>query len=94
VPEAVASGFGIETVPIRLPKREGAARVLDRLLLKILGKTADFFEAVRVIRKAGVMVVPGTGILDDFGEKPTGMPFDIFKWCLAARLTATVSADG
>jgi polysaccharide pyruvyl transferase WcaK-like protein len=88
-PETVAGDFGIATVPLRLPKREGLSRILDRLLLRIPGKAADFFEAARVIRKAGVMVVPGTGILDDFGEKPTGMPFDIFKWCLAARLTGT-----
>ncbi len=35
------------------------------------------------------MIVPGTGILDDFGERPWGMPFNIFRWCLAARIVGT-----
>lgn len=35
------------------------------------------------------MIFPGTGILDDFGERPAGMPYDILKWCLAARLAGT-----
>jgi polysaccharide pyruvyl transferase WcaK-like protein len=35
------------------------------------------------------MILPGTGILDDFGERPAGMPYDILKWCLAARLAGT-----
>ncbi|MER9676895.1 polysaccharide pyruvyl transferase family protein [Mesorhizobium sp. M0208] len=49
----------------------------------------DFLRAVRHIRKAKVIVVPGTGILDYFGDRPLGMPFDVFKWCLAAHLAGT-----
>ncbi|NGO52934.1 polysaccharide pyruvyl transferase family protein [Allomesorhizobium camelthorni] len=89
VPEVVREDFGIDTVPIRLPKREGIARLLDRVFLKVPGMAVNFIYALRHIRKAGVMVVPGTGILDDFGDRPTGLPFDVFKWCLAARLMGT-----
>lgn len=88
-PEVVAETFGVETVPIRRRKGEGIGRILDRIFFRIPGKAMDFLHALRHIRKAGVMVVPGTGILDDFGDRPQGMPFDIFKWCLAARLTGT-----
>ncbi|MER9016512.1 hypothetical protein [Mesorhizobium sp. M0768] len=35
------------------------------------------------------MVVPATGMLDDFGDRPMGMPFDVFSWCLAACLVGT-----
>ena len=34
------------------------------------------------------MIEPGTGILDDFGEGPYGMPFDLFGWCLVAGSAA------
>lgn len=89
-PDAVKQTFAIETSPIR---RNGPATGLsgsiNRLLLKIPGKLADFAQTVRRIRKSDVMIFPGTGILDDFGERPAGMPYDIFKWCLAARLVGT-----
>ncbi|MFD1981395.1 polysaccharide pyruvyl transferase family protein [Mesorhizobium newzealandense] len=89
-PEVVKQTFGIETLPIR---RNGPASGLsgkvNRLLLKIPGKLADFARAFSHVRKADVMIFPGTGILDDFGERPAGMPYDILKWCLAARLAGT-----
>jgi polysaccharide pyruvyl transferase WcaK-like protein len=89
-PDVVKETFGIETLPIR---RNGPARglsgTINRLLLKIPGKLADFARAFGHVRKADVMIIPGTGILDDFGERPAGMPYDIFKWCLAARLAGT-----
>lgn len=72
MPDVVTEDFGIETVPIRLPKTKNVARLLDRIFLKVPGKAMDFIHAIRHLRKAGVMVVPGTGILDDFGEAPKG----------------------
>jgi polysaccharide pyruvyl transferase WcaK-like protein len=89
VPEVVADSFGIDTIPIRSARADGIGRVLNRVFLRIPRKTLDLIHALRHIRKAGVMIVPGTGILDDFGERPTGMPFDVFNWCLAARLMGT-----
>lgn len=89
VPEVVADSFGIDTTPIRSARADGIARVLNRMFLKLPCKALDLIHALRHIRKAGVMIVPGTGILDDFGERPAGMPFDVFNWCLAARLMGT-----
>jgi polysaccharide pyruvyl transferase WcaK-like protein len=37
------------------------------------------------MRRCDAMIIPGTGILDDFCERPVGMPLAIFLWCLAAR---------
>jgi polysaccharide pyruvyl transferase WcaK-like protein len=89
VPEVVADTFEINTIPIRSARADGIGRVVDRIFLKIPCKILDIIHALRYIRKAGIMIVPGTGILDDFGERPTGMPFDVFNWCLAARLMGT-----
>lgn len=89
-PEVVREAFGLETLPIRgNGPTSGLSRRINRLFLKIPGKIADFARAFSHVRKADVMIIPGTGILDDFGERPAGMPYDILKWCLAARLAGT-----
>ncbi len=35
------------------------------------------------------MIIPGTGILDDFQDRWFGWPFVEFCWCLVARLRNT-----
>jgi polysaccharide pyruvyl transferase WcaK-like protein len=54
---------------------------------KGLSKLQDLLLTIRHVRKFDVVIVPGTGILDDFGERPYGMPWDILRWCLGARLS-------
>jgi polysaccharide pyruvyl transferase WcaK-like protein len=87
-PALVAERFGIETVPISRSRHvSGPGGRLGRRLRKLAAKFGDVVAAFGTARRADVMIVPGTGILDDFGERPYGMPFDLFRWCLAARLT-------
>jgi len=87
-PSVVWSTLGIPAIAIRGPSRvtEIPNRAL-RIPARALGKIRDFARAFREIRRADVMIVPGTGILDDFGEPPQGIPLDIFTWCLAARIS-------
>lgn len=89
-PSVVARTFAVSAVPLRwtgriawLPRRPA------RLFQRIPARIVDLAHAIGQLRRADVMIVPGTGILDDFGERPGGMPFDILKWCAAARLTRT-----
>ena len=87
-PDLVAQTYDIAAVPISRSRHlKGLPRKLDRLFLKVPGKLFDAAHTFRNIRRAHVMIVPGTGILDDFGERPYGMPLDVFRWCLVARLT-------
>ncbi|MQW96238.1 hypothetical protein EPK84_04980 (plasmid) [Sinorhizobium fredii] len=89
-PDLVSAEFGIASLPIRYSGYlRGLAGRLNHLLLKVPGKLIDLVETFNKVRKAGTMIIPGTGILDDFGERPFGMPLDIFKWCLAARIAGT-----
>jgi polysaccharide pyruvyl transferase WcaK-like protein len=86
-PDEVTRKFGIATQPISWSRYlTGVTRKLDRLFLKIPGKMVDLAQTLRNIRNADLVIVPGTGILDDFGERPYGMPLDIFRWCLGARM--------
>jgi polysaccharide pyruvyl transferase WcaK-like protein len=33
-----------------------------------------------------MMIVPGTGILDDFGTGPSGLPAELYRWTAVARM--------
>lgn len=86
-PGLIGSRYGISTLPIssaltppaRTPTRLGRVR-------KVIEKLADLYLTMKHIRRFDVVIVPGTGILDDFGERPYGMPWDILRWCVGARL--------
>jgi polysaccharide pyruvyl transferase WcaK-like protein len=65
----------------------GPARRLLRLPL--LRKPLQALHAFRTARKLDVMLIPGTGILDDFGDTAFGMPIALYTWCLAARVAGT-----
>jgi polysaccharide pyruvyl transferase WcaK-like protein len=64
-------------------------RTIDALLLGGPHKLASLVRAIWHARELDVLIIPGTGILDDFGERPSGMPAALFGWCLAARLCGT-----
>ena len=85
-PSVVSETFDIAAVPISWSGGQpGSASGWRRRLLSVLGKAFGPVNAYRHIRRADVMVIPGTGILDDFCETPSGMPLHLFVWCLAAR---------
>ena len=44
-------------------------------------------DSLRQLREVERLVIVGTGILDDFGVKPTFVPYLLFRWCLLARLS-------
>jgi len=67
----------------------GWAKTLNRLCLKLPRRLALIVTAIGHLNGFDVMIVPGTGILDDFQEKAFGWPFVIFCWCLLARVCRT-----
>jgi polysaccharide pyruvyl transferase WcaK-like protein len=86
-PDRLAGSLDVAAIPFGLPKPANALlQLLDRLSLKGPRLLLSWIGAIRHARKLGVLIVPGTGILDDFGEGPFGMPATLFGWCLAARL--------
>lgn len=49
-------------------------------------KLLQWLHAFRGVRGLDTLIMPGTGILDDFSERFWGSPASLFGWCLAARL--------
>jgi polysaccharide pyruvyl transferase WcaK-like protein len=89
-PDRVARNFGVAAIPLGLPQpTTPLLRALDRLSSKGPRLLASWLLALKHARNLDVLIIPGTGILDDFGERPTGMPATLFGWCLAAKLCGT-----
>lgn len=89
-PIVIEGQFGVPTLPMsdahtQKPGRRGFFAKLRKLGAKL----SDASFALRAIRTIDLLLFPGTGILDDFGEQPQGMPLNIFTWCLAARIMGT-----
>ncbi|WP_207482600.1 polysaccharide pyruvyl transferase family protein [Arenibaculum pallidiluteum] len=89
-PEAVERRFGVRSHGIAWPGFAGrAARLVDRALLGAPRIVASWLRTFRLAGKVDLLIVPGTGILDDFGTGPSGMPYTLFRWFLCARLRRT-----
>jgi polysaccharide pyruvyl transferase WcaK-like protein len=59
---------------------------LRRLALRPVLEIARWRFALRYLRHVDLVVVPGTGILDDFRQRPTQLPLDVARWSVAARI--------
>lgn len=80
-PENVARTYSINAHPLRVPRVRNAS-----YLRKLWTRMADIALTLRNVRGFDTLIIPGTGILDDFGEPPQGMPLTLFLVCLVARL--------
>ncbi len=90
-PVGIRERFALETLGIRggAPGRRPLLGQLDARLGRLPGRLISLFTILNSLGDTDVMVIPGTGILDDFQENPFGWPFIIYWWCLAARLRGT-----
>jgi polysaccharide pyruvyl transferase WcaK-like protein len=88
-PTEVGSKLGVRSVRINWRPKRLLLQRLDRFLLNIPREVASVIQTVRYIRGLDVLIMPGTGILDDFGTGPKGMPYWIFRWSLLARILGT-----
>ena len=52
-------------------------------------RAQEWAWTVSAARRFDMIVVPGTGMLDDFGERWRDMPYHLFRWGLACRLART-----
>lgn len=87
--EATARAHQVEAVEIFPARRDGVARrgrLPSRIVRRVLGEIETARTAVRVMRRADLLIVPGTGILNDCREGPFGLLYELWKWTLAARV--------
>jgi polysaccharide pyruvyl transferase WcaK-like protein len=88
--DQIAREFRVPTAPLAIPKpSRPLLRRLDGVLLGAPRQLASLIRAIGYVRRLELLIIPGTGILDDFKGRPLGMPLAILAWCSAARLCGT-----
>lgn len=86
-PRAIADRYGIEASwHGRLVLQNSLLCKLSKLLGDVPRNVLSVFQMMRTLKGVRWLVVPGTGILDDFQDTAFGWPFVVFRWCLIARL--------
>ena len=92
IEDPVRLEHGIETYPTRIdPKMPwvvSAPRPI-RLVMRIPLEMIRIVRATAFLRRTDIVIVPGTGMLDDFGLSPLEEPFDLWIWSTLARITRT-----
>jgi polysaccharide pyruvyl transferase WcaK-like protein len=90
-PDVVAARYGIATTPLYwYYARERQPGLLARVGMKAVGKFRDTARILRWVRQQDVVLVPGTGVLENtLPVRPWGFPFSMFLLCLFGRLTGT-----
>ncbi|MBR0659892.1 polysaccharide pyruvyl transferase family protein [Neoroseomonas oryzicola] len=86
-PDIVSERFGLPAIGwLRPPLREGWVRQANEALFRLPYRMTGPVRAARIMRGFDMLLVPGTGMLDDFGERAGGVPYIVLKWVAAARL--------
>jgi len=85
-PAFVAATYGLVTLPYYPVRQDLATSRLSALVRGVLNKAALPFHVIRHLRKLRAIIVPGTGILDDFAIGPFGWPYNLFCWFVLARV--------
>ncbi len=83
-PDQVVLDADVQVVPIRPAPRSKS--VLPGPFRRLHGEFDRWSQARELMRAADCLVVPGTGILDDFGATPMGHAYPLLRWCYAARM--------
>jgi polysaccharide pyruvyl transferase WcaK-like protein len=86
-PKDVGAVFGWPSVPIRY-EPEHMQRYLGPAG-KVWREQKRWRHARSLLRDSDCLLVAGTGVLDDFGASALSHPYQLWKWCSAARLERT-----
>lgn len=89
-PENVRRDYGIAAIGIGWPGIGNAvAGSFDKMLFGVPRAFASWLYTLRQAGRFDLIIVPGTGILDDFAAAPRNIPYALFRWCVCARLCGT-----
>jgi polysaccharide pyruvyl transferase WcaK-like protein len=81
------------TGPERVQREHQLATLpITRAAPSLIRKLDNILYAIQTVRKFDALLIPGTGILNDFTASPFGMPYTVFRWCLAAKLCGVKTA--
>ena len=89
-PHGVTAAHQLEAVDFNLRVVRGYTGTWRTLLIWAsrvrLLRIVKAAQAYKRMRGVDALVIPGTGILDDFGLRPGDVPLDMLLWCAIARV--------
>lgn len=92
-PDEVSASYNIATFPIRIKPASSpvkhqnvAARLMRMFLIRVPRELFHWASAFRALKGTDVVIAPGTGLLVDHTTGPFGIPYDVFKWSILAKL--------
>lgn len=95
-PADSARRYGVGAVPISSRRSQGLAAqgtMLPRRRFRAFGRLwrglRDWYRVFAVMRGLDILVMCGTGMLSDSGEGFRGLPYEMFRWSLATRLSGS-----
>jgi polysaccharide pyruvyl transferase WcaK-like protein len=89
-PEIVSKTFGIAAVNLNWRAADHSiAAMLDKMMAGIPRRVLGFTHAFNEMASFDILIVPGTGFLDDFQDGPFGWPLVILRWFAAAKLSGS-----
>lgn len=80
-PDIASKEHGVRTLPMWATRKPD-----DGKFAKLVNRIRDHTGAMRNLGQVDVLLIPGTGMLDDFGVPPLGFPYVLFMISLMARL--------
>ncbi len=88
-PDVIRQKYRIEAVEMAVPYSCEPLSKLAKVAETAMATVRNGSHAVRAASRLDALVMPGTGLLDDFNSSPRGIPLNLWLWCVAARLTRT-----
>jgi len=94
-PSEISKKYGIAVLPVdidedRRPGKGRSPRFNRNIFLRIFNRITDelyfWIHQPKWFREVDQFIVVGTGAIHDGNLPPWNVPYDLFKWCLAARL--------
>lgn len=68
------------------PKRQSK---INQILSRLIAEPSSWIKAYKHLRETDMLVMTGTGMLDDGGIGPLRLPYDLFRWTLIAKFCGT-----
>jgi polysaccharide pyruvyl transferase WcaK-like protein len=63
-----------------------ALRLLRRIFIRIPAELIEWIRAFKTLQGTNMLIMPGTGMVGDFGIRPFGLHYQLLKWSLMAKL--------
>jgi polysaccharide pyruvyl transferase WcaK-like protein len=83
----VESTYGVKAEAIGAGTSGPGAGVRKYWKALLNSEFVRWLRTLRKMRNCGSLVIPGTGVLDDYGTSPRGLPLHLLRWTFAARLS-------